>query len=139
MVTSALPSQEAELVRRTEKKTRRLWKSFSVEASQASQASEEMVSSEGAGVKEVNWRSGYGEVVPAIRFQLAEQDNIEAQLSLGRELLVQAQAQGLGEEEVAGCEERALYWLLRAAQQGDTEAGQTVRALAWQGREHEQV
>ena len=120
MVTSgcAVSSQEAELVRRTDKKGRRLWKSFSVEASQPSQArpGEEVVSSEGAAVKEVSWRSRYGEVVPAIRFQLAEQDNVEAQLSLARELLVEAQVGGRGEEEAAQCEERAVYWLLRAAQ-----------------------
>ena len=128
MVTSAAASQEAELVRRTDKKGRRLWKSFSVEAS------EEVAGSEGAAVKEVSWGSRYGEVVPAIRLQLAEQDNIEAQLRLARELLLEAQLAGRGEEEAAQCEERALYWLLRAAQQGDTEAGDTIRALAQQGR-----
>ena len=94
MVTSAAASQEAELVRRTDKKGRRLWKSFSVEAS------EEVAGSEGAAVKEVSWGSRYGEVVPAIRLQLAEQDNIEAQLRLARELLLEAQLAGRGEEEV---------------------------------------
>ena len=133
MVSSAVSPQEADLVRRTDKKGRRLWKSFSVEASQARQG-EEMVSSEGAAVKEVSWSSQYGCVVPAIRYQLAEQDNIEAQLSLARELLVRAQVAGLDQEEVDQAEERAVYWLLRAAQQGDTEAGQTIRALAGQGR-----
>ena len=106
-----------------------MWKSFSMEPREVSH--EDLMSSEGAAVKEVS--SSYGEVVPAIRYQLAEQGNTQAQLEVARELLIQAKGEE-EEEEVKQLEERAMYWLLRAAEQGDTEAVQTIKALSCEGR-----
>ena len=104
----------------SEKRPRRLWKSFSVES-----AGSELGSS--PGVEEVS-QLRYGSVVPALRLQLAEQGDTCAQVEVARELLVTVTTStSLGVEEVASLEERAVYWLLRAAEQGHTEARSTLQ------------
>ena len=109
----------------SEKRPRRLWKSFSVESA----GSELGPSSPGPGVEEVCQVSQlrYGSVVPALRLQLAEQGDSCAQVEVARELLVTVTTSTLAGEEVASLEERAVYWLLRAAEQGHTEARSTLQ------------
>ena len=106
-----------------EKRPRRLWKSFSVES-----AGSELGPSS-PGVEEVCQVSQlrYGSVVPALRLQLAEQGDSCAQVEVARELLVTVTTSTLAGEEVASLEERAVYWLLRAAEQGHTEARSTLQ------------
>ena len=106
-----------------EKRPRRLWKSFSVES-----AGSELGPSS-PGVEEVCQVSQlrYGSVVPALRLQLAEQGDSCAQVEVARELLVTVTTSTLAVEEVASLEERAVYWLLRAAEQGHTEARSTLQ------------
>ena len=107
-----------------EKRPRRLWKSFSVES-----AGSELGPSS-PGVEEVCQVSQlrYGSVVPALRLQLAEQGDSCAQVEVARELLVTVTTStSLAGEEVASLEERAVYWLLRAAEQGHTEARSTLQ------------
>ena len=107
-----------------EKRPRRLWKSFSVET-----AGSELGASS-PGVEEVSQVSQlkYGNVVPALRLQLAEQGDSCAQVEVARELLVTVTTcTNLAVEEVASLEERAVYWLLRAAEQGHTEARSTLQ------------
>ena len=108
-----------------EKRPRRLWKSFSVESA----GSELGPSSPGPGVEEVCQVSQlrYGSVVPALRLQLAEQGDTCAQVEVARELLLTVTTSTLAGEEVASLEERAVYWLLRAAEQGHTEARSTLQ------------
>ena len=109
-----------------EKRPRRLWKSFSVESG----GSELGPSSPGPGVEEVCGVSQlrYGSVVPALRLQLAEQGDSCAQVEVARELLLTVTTSThLAGEEVASLEERAVYWLLRAAEQGHTEARSTLK------------
>ena len=77
---------------------------------------------------------GYGGVVPHLRERLAEQGDATAQLEVARELLVAVAGGEVAGGEVAAQEELAMYWLLRAAEQGQGEARDTVVALAGAGR-----
>ena len=108
---------------RKERKMRRLWKSFSDEPGGGlSQDSDEKKD-------ESSDRKRFGSVLPALRLQLAEQGDPGAQLELARELLVTASlARREEEEEEAGdCEEAAVFWLIRAAEEGEEEAMATLQ------------
>jgi len=78
--------------------------------------------------------SSYGGVVPLLRLRLAEQGDPTAQLEIAREVLLRVAGGQVPETEVAAQEEVAVYWLLRAAEQGDSEAQETLVALAGEGR-----
>ena len=122
---------------KNEKKMRRLWKSFSVETSFNGPHGHGDSSSPQTpgGVEEVfPDKKKYGAVLPALKFQLAEQGDKTAQLDLAREILINVNSDGLTDEEVLECEERAMYWLLRAAEQGSSEAVDTIKGMADQGR-----
>ena len=71
----------------------------------------------------------FGSVLPALRLQLAEQGDPGAQMELARELLVTASLNRReeAEEEAGGCEEAAVFWLIRAAEQGEAEAMATLQ------------
>ena len=135
MVTSTgAPGQETQLVRRTEKKSRRLWKSFSLDPREVGyEKNQERSEVEDLTTGEMRRVESYGEVVPAMRLQLAEQGDTQAQLEVARELLILV-AGGVEGEEVKQLEERAMYWLLRAAEQGSSEAVETIKSLSEEGR-----
>lgn len=77
----------------------------------------------------------YGGVTNTLREQLAQQGDPGAQLHLAREILIQVAGGNLEtQEEISHREELAMYWLLRAAQQGEQEARDTVMGLAVEGR-----
>jgi len=78
--------------------------------------------------------SSYGGVVPQLRLRLAEQVDPTAQLEIAREVLLRVAGGQVPETEVAAQEEVAVYWLLRAAEQGEREAQETLVALAGEGR-----
>lgn len=81
-----------------------------------------------------NQTMNYGSVSHALRSQMAEEGSGEAQLAMARELLVQVAAGDASEENADKMEENAMYWLVRAAQQGEKEAVETVRGMAMEGR-----
>ena len=106
-----------------ERKMRRLWKSFSEEpGSGLAQDSDEKKD-------ESSDRKRFGSVLPALRLQLAEQGDPGAQLELARELLVSANMarRDQAEEEAEDCEEAAVFWLIRAAGEGEEEAMATLQ------------
>ena len=106
-----------------EKKMRRLWKSFSEEPVSFTLPTSEEKADEKSGKR-------FGSVLPALRLQLAEQGDSGAQLELARELLVTASIARIGEgqeEEAEESEEMAVFWLLRAAEQGEDEAMDTLK------------
>ena len=108
---------------RKERKMRRLWKSFSDEPGGGlSQDSDEKKD-------ESSDRKRFGSVLPALRLQLAEQGDTGAQLELARELLVSANMarRDQAEEEAGDCEEAAVFWLIRAAEEGVEEAMATLQ------------
>ena len=108
---------------RKERKMRRLWKSFSDEPGGGlSQDSDEKKD-------ESSDRKRFGSVLPALRLQLAEQGDTGAQLELARELLVSANMarRDQAEEEAGDCEEAAVFWLIRAAEEGEEEAMATLQ------------
>ena len=108
---------------RKERKMRRLWKSFSDEPGGGlSQDSDEKKD-------ESSDRKRFGSVLPALRLQLAEQGDPGAQLELARELLVSANMarRDQAEEEARDCEEAAVFWLIRAAEEGEEEAMATLQ------------
>ena len=108
---------------RKERKMRRLWKSFSDEPGGGlSQDSDEKKD-------ESSDRKRFGSVLPALRLQLAEQGDPGAQLELARELLVSANMarRDQAEEEAGDCEEAAVFWLIRAAEEGEEEAMATLQ------------
>ena len=104
-----------------ERKMRRLWKSVSEEPGVGlTQDCDERAEED---------RKRFGSVLPALRLQLAEQGDPGAQLELARELLVAASlARREGAEEEAGSlEEDAVFWLIRAAEEGEEEAMETLQ------------
>ena len=113
-----------------EKKMRRQWRSQS--SAQEPQLSSTIL--EDFFQKEIKRSETYGEVVPQLRACLAEQGDATAQLELAREVLVRVAGGEVPEGEVEEQEELAMYWLLRAAEQGQEEARGTVVALAGEGR-----
>ena len=141
MVTANVDTQPAPAAadiqtQKNEKKMRRLWKSFSVETSfngapghGNSESSPNTPGVEEVFLDGVKDKKRYGAVLPTLKFQLAEQGDKTAQLDLAREILINLNSDGLGEEEVLECEERAMYWLLRAAEQGSGEAVDTIKGM----------
>ena len=125
-----------------EKKMRRQWKSFSIDRSNSSPSDPASSPVTESPILEKIFSTGnqpltgekYGEVIPALKIQLAEQGSLQSQLELSRELLIQAASTDLTEEEKADMEEQAMYWLLRAAEQGAEEAVETLTSMAEAGR-----
>ena len=108
---------------KSEKKMRRLWKSFSVDpqSDHPSPGVEELLD-HGQGVRR------FGAVVSDLKQQMAEQGDTTAQLDLAREILISVtDNKEISDEEVSDAEERAMYWLLRAAEQGSDEARETIK------------
>ena len=102
---------------------RRLWKSFSEEPGVGlCKDSEEKKD-------ESSERKKFGSVLPALRLQLAEQGDPGAQMELARELLVSANMarREEAEEEAGEWEEAAVFWLIRAAEEGEEEAMATLQ------------
>ena len=108
-----------------EKKMRRLWKSFSEESGPGGGLSPDSEESKDENLE----KKRFGSVLPALRLQLAEQGDPGAQMELARELLVAASLarREETEEEAGGCEEAAVFWLIRAAEQGEAEAMATLQ------------
>ena len=110
-----------------ERKMRRLWKSFSEEPGPGGGLSPDSEERKDESLEQKR----FGSVLPALRLQLAEQGDPGAQQELARELLVAASlARREGEEEKAGgCEEAAVFWLIRAAEEGEAEAMATLQVI----------
>ena len=108
-----------------ERKMRRLWKSFSEESGPGGGLSPDYEERKDDSLE----KNRFGSVLPALRLQLAEQGDPGAQLELARELLVTASLarREEAEEEAGGCEEAAVFWLIRAAEQGEAEAMATLQ------------
>lgn len=106
-----------------ERKMRRLWKSFSEGPGGGLCQDSEEKKDENTG------RKRFGSVLPDLRLQLAEQGDPGAQLELARELLVSANMarREEAEEEAGECEEVAVFWLIRAAEEGEEEAMATLQ------------
>ena len=67
-------------------------------------------------------------MVSDLKHQMAEQGDTTAQLDLAREILISVtDNKEISDEEVSDAEERAMYWLLRAAEQGSDEARETIK------------
>ena len=110
-----------------ERKMRRLWKSFSEDSGPVLGGGLSPDTEESK--DETLEKKRFGSVLPALRLQLAEQGDPGAQLELARELLVTASLarREEGDEEAGGCEEAAVFWLIRAAEQGEAEAMTTLQ------------
>ena len=107
-----------------ERKMRRLWKSFSEDPGVGLCQDSEEKKDESAE------RKRFGSVLPALRLQLAEQGDPGAQMELARELLVSAnmaRREEAEEEEAGEWEEAAVFWLIRAAEEGEEEAMATLQ------------
>ena len=119
------------------KKMRRTWKSFSSSdrgdrgVSPGSPLEESSVMNDFFRQKAVEECHNYGEVEQELRGQMAEGGCSRSQMAIARDLLEQAvegRRRGVEEEELGRMEERAMYWLLRAGEQGDGEAGEDGQA-----------
>ena len=110
-----------------ERKMRRLWKSFSEEPGPGGGLTPDSEERKDESLDQKR----FGSVLPALRLQLAEQGDPGAQLELARELLMSAslaRREGAG-EEAGGCEEAAVFWLIRAAEEGEAEAMATLQVI----------
>ena len=126
---------------KNEKKVRRLWKSFSVESTSNGTSDSSPLTPGIDDVQDLHHGIGgkknydvqhfsskkFGAVLPDLKYQLAEQGDKEAQMDLARELLINVNSDALTEDEVQDYEERAMFWLLRAAEQGHQEAVDAIK------------
>ena len=125
-----------------EKRIRRQWKSFNIDRSTSipndqpsHQGGESPILDDffsSANLPHVG--EGYGEVIPVLKSQLAEQGDLQSQLELSRDILIKTASDDLTEEEKTELEEEAMYWLLRASEQGSEEAVDTLTSMAVCGR-----
>ena len=125
-----------------EKRIRRQWKSFNIDRSTSVPNGQPSPPAGDSPILDEFFSSanlppageGYGEVIPVLKSQLAEQGDLECQLELSRDILIKTASDDLAEEEKAELEEEAMYWLLRAAEQGSEEAVETLTGMAVCGR-----